>query len=103
MVKDLWAEVKCMPWEYLHVEVAEWVLDPGNTVGRASAYDHMLMNYWVTICMVGHSSAMQEAKREADTEPVPFWKDHNSECHTMHQKIDILAARLGFPFHLVDR
>ena len=45
---------------------------------------------------------MQEAKRDGDTEPVPFWKEHNSECHTMHQKIDIIAAKLGFPFHLVD-
>ena len=34
---------------------------------------------------------------------MPFWKEHNSECHTMHQKIDILAATLGFPFHPVDQ
>ena len=46
---------------------------------------------------------MQEAKRDGDSEPVPFWKEHNAECHTMHEKLDILAARLGFSFHLVDR
>ena len=46
---------------------------------------------------------MQEAKRDGDMKQVPFWKEHNSEYHTMHQKIDILAAQLGFPFHLVDR
>ena len=57
----------------------------------------------MTVHLVGHSSVMQEAKREGDTELMPFWKEHNNECHTMHQKIDILAARLGFPFHPVDR
>ena len=30
VVEELWAEVKAMPQERLHVEVAEWVLDPGN-------------------------------------------------------------------------
>ena len=55
-----------MPWERLHAEVVDWVLDPGNTAGRASAYDHMLMTYWVTLRMVGHSLAMQEAKVEGD-------------------------------------
>ena len=92
-----------MPQEHLHTEVADWVLDLGNTTGRTSTYDHILMTYWVTMCMVGHSTVMQKAKGEGDVELVPFWKEHNSECHTMHQKIDILAARLGFPFHPVDR
>ena len=72
MVKELWAEVKGMLREHLHVEVAECVLNPENTTGRASSYDHMLMTYWVTMCLVGHSSAMQESKREGDTEVVPF-------------------------------
>ena len=92
-----------MPRENLHAEVAEWVLDPSNTVGRASAYDRMLMTYWVTVRLVGHSAMMREAKQAGDLEPVPFWKDHNAECHTMHHKLDVLAALLGFPFHPVDR
>ena len=66
MVEELWAEVKSMPHEHLHAEVVDWVLDPGNTVGHASTYDHMLMTYWVTMSMVGHSLAMQEAKVEGD-------------------------------------
>ena len=72
MVEGLWPEVKSMPWENIHVEVAEWVLDPGNTASRALAYDCMLMTYWVTVRLVGHSAAMQEAKRDGDSEPVPF-------------------------------
>ena len=91
-----------MPRENLHAEVVGWVFDLGNTVGRASAYDRMLMMYWVTVRLVGHSAALQEAKRVGDLEPVPFWKEHNVEFHTMHHKIDVLAARLGFPFHSVD-
>ena len=92
-----------MPRENLHDEVAKWVLDLGNTAGRASAYDRMFMTYWVTVRLVGHSAAMREAKQAGYLEPVPFWKEHNVECHTMHHKLDVLAARLGFPFHLVDR
>ena len=63
VVEGLWAEVKAMPWEILHVKVADWVLDPSNTVVRASSYEHMLMTYWVMVHLVGHSLAMQEAKR----------------------------------------
>ena len=91
-----------MPRENLHAEVVEWVLDPGNTAGRASTYDRMLMIYLVIIRLVGHSAAMREEKQAGDLEPVPFWKEHNVECHTMHHKLDVLVARLGFPFHLVD-
>ena len=72
MVERLWVEVKSMPRENLHAEVAEWVLDPGNMVGRASVYDCMIMTYWVMVLLVGHSSAMQEAKRDGDMELVPF-------------------------------
>ena len=92
-----------MPREYLHEEVADRVLDPGNTARRASTYVCILMTYWVTMQMVGHSSVVHEAKRYGDAEPVHFWKEHKSECHTMHQKIDIIAAKLGFLFHPVDR
>ena len=92
-----------MPRENLHSKVADWVLDLGNTTGRASAYDRMLMMYWVTVHLVEHSTAIHEAKRDGDSKPVPFWKEHNSECHTMHQKLDVLAAHLGFPFYPVDR
>ena len=72
MVEGLWVEVKAMPRENLHAEVAEWILDPGNTAGHASAYDCMLMMYWVTDYLVGNSTAMQEAKRDDDSEPMPF-------------------------------
>ena len=59
-----------MPKEDLHKEVANWVLDLGTMVGRASAYDHLLMIYWVNMCLVGHSSVMKEAKCEGDEELV---------------------------------
>ena len=36
MVEELWEEAKAMPKERLHDEVADWVLDPGSTAGRAS-------------------------------------------------------------------
>ena len=73
-----------MPKEFLHEEVADWVLDPGTMVGRASSYDHFLMLYWVTMRLVGHSSMVRESKCEGDEEPVKFWKEHYSECHPMH-------------------
>ena len=56
MVGELWEEVKLMPKEFLHEEVADWVLDPGTMESRASTYDHLLMIYWVTTHLVGHSS-----------------------------------------------
>ena len=56
----------------MHEEVANWVMDPSNNAGRASTYDHMLMTYWVTMRMVGHSSVVREAKGDGDTEPVHF-------------------------------
>ena len=55
-VGNLWEEVKAMPFEDLHKEVANWVLDPRNTVGRAFAYDRLLMMYWVNLQLVGHSA-----------------------------------------------
>ena len=42
-VENLWYIVKNMPKEELHQEVVDWVLDPGSTVGRAVAYDCLLM------------------------------------------------------------
>ena len=70
VVGDLWAEVKAMSFEDLRKEVAYWVLNPGSTVARASAYDRLLMLYWVNMCLVGHSSIAREAKFEGDIEPV---------------------------------
>ena len=103
MVEGLWAEAKALPRETLHEEVDEWVLDPGSTAGRASVYDQMLLTYWVTVCLAGHSASLREAKQEGDGEPIPFWKEHNAEYHTMHHKLDVLVAHLGFPSHLADR
>ena len=56
MVAELWEEVKLMLKECLHEEVTNWVLDPGTMESRASTYDHLLMIYWVTTHLVGHSS-----------------------------------------------
>ena len=99
VVGDLWEEVKLMSKETLHKEVADWVLDPGTTIGKASAYDCLLMIYWVTMRLVGRSSVAREAKCEGDEESVKVWKEHNSECHLMHQKIDVIVAKLGCPFY----
>ena len=52
VVGDLWVEVKTMSSEDLHKEVADWVLDPGSTMGRASTYDRMLILYWVNMRLV---------------------------------------------------
>ena len=49
--------------------------------------------------LVGHSSVVREAKCEGDEELVEVWKEHNSECHLMHQKIDVIVAKLGCPFY----
>ena len=43
MVAELCEEVKLMPKECLHEEVADWVLDPGTMESRASTYDHFMM------------------------------------------------------------
>ena len=45
VVGDIWDEVKIMPMETLHKEVADWVLDPSTMAGRASTYDRLLMIY----------------------------------------------------------
>ena len=52
---------------------------------------------------MGYSSVVREAKCEGDEELVKVWKEHNSECHLMHQKIDVIAAKLGIPFYPVGR
>ena len=75
--EDLWTTVKNMPREELHQEVADWVLDPGSTAGRAAAYDHLLMQYWVNMKMVGHSYMEREAKMVGDEEPMREWKQYN--------------------------
>ena len=68
--EDLWHMVKSMPKEYLHQEVADWVLDPDTTMGRATAYDRLLMQYWFNMKMVGHSYMEHEAKQVGDEEPI---------------------------------
>ena len=45
VVGDLWVEVKTMSLEDFHKEVVDWVLDSGSMMGRASAYDYLLMLY----------------------------------------------------------
>ena len=95
--------MKNMPREELHQEVVEWVLDPGSTMGRAAAYDHLLMQYWVNMKLVGHSYTEREAKMAGDEEPVREWKQHNGECHLMQQKVDILASRLGISFYAAEK
>ena len=72
--EDLWTKVKNMPKEDLHGEVVDWVLDPASTAGRAASYDHLLMQYWVNMKLVGHSYTEREAKMAGDEEPVWEWK-----------------------------
>ena len=79
-----------MPIEYLRKEVGYWVVDLGTTVGRALAYDCLLMIYWVNMNLVGHSSVSMEAKHEGDEDSVKAWKKHNGDCHLMHRKIDVM-------------
>ena len=88
-----------MPKEDLRWDVAEWVVDPGSTAGRAAAYDRLLMQYWVNMNLVGHSFMEWEANSAEEKEPVRVWKHHNGECHLIHQKVDILASRLGISFY----
>ena len=94
-VEDLWNTVKNMPQEELHQEVADWVLDLGSTARRVVAYDRLLMQYWVNMKMVGHSYMEREAKIAGDEELVREWKHHNGACHLIHQKVDVIASRLG--------
>ena len=49
--------------------------------------------------LVGHSYIEREAKMVGDEEPVREWKQHNGECHLIHQKVDVLASRLGVSFY----
>ena len=49
LVRNVWDEVKENPTEELHKEVDDWVIDLGNTVGHAYAYDCMLMQYQVNM------------------------------------------------------
>ena len=92
-----------MTQERLHTKVADWVFDPRNTAGRASAYDHMLMTYWVTMHMVGHSSAMKEAKGEGDAKLVPFWKEHKVSGTLCTRKLTSLQPSWDFLFiQLID-
>ena len=79
LVGNLWEEVKAKPTKELHKEVVDWVIDQGNTTGRTSAYDCMLMLYWVNMQLIGNSSVTQEAKMEGDEEPIHGWKEHNEE------------------------
>ena len=102
-VEDLWNTMKNMPKEELHHEVVDWVLDPGSTARCAMAYDRLLMNYWVNMKMVGHSYMEREAKMASDEELVREWKHHNGECHLIHQKVDVIASRLGVSFFSVGK
>ena len=83
--------------------MADWVLDPGSTTRRAAAYDRLVMQYWVNMKLVGHSYMEREAKMAGDEEPVREWKHHNGECHLMHQKVDVLASRLGVSFFAASK
>ena len=55
IAEDLWISVRSMPKDELRREVADWVLDPGSTAGRAATYDRLLMQYWVNMNLVSHS------------------------------------------------
>jgi len=99
MEKRLWDTIQDLPADELRGEVEEWVMDPGSTAGRASAYDRMVMLYWVTKNLLAHAIMTNMAKAEGDEEPVRAWKDHNAESRLMHRKIDAIANKLGLTFY----
>ena len=78
-------------------------MDPSSTAGHTAAYDRLLMQYWVNMKLVGHSYTEREVNMVGDEEPVWEWKQHNGECHLMHQKVDILASHLGISFFAVGK
>ena len=53
--------------------------------------------------LVGHSSIVRDAKSDGDVERVAVWKEHNSECHLMHKKIDMITTKLNIPFYSMGR
>ena len=76
------------------------MLDPENIAGRATAYDRLLMLYWVNMKLIAYSSLRATTKWEGDGEPVRVWKEHNSYCRLMHRKIDLMDTKMGIQlFH----
>ena len=73
--KKLWEEVQTILMEEIHIEVEEWVMNSGTNTGRASAYDEMLMVYWVLKNLMVHVAIDGEAKGQGDQEPVRDWKE----------------------------
>ena len=70
VVENMWEEVKLMPIQELRKEVVDWVVDLGTMTGRESAYDHMLMIYWVNMNLLSHSLVSREAKHEGDDDSI---------------------------------
>jgi len=96
--KRLWDSVKEIPVDELRSEVEDWVVDPGTTAGRATAYDRMVMLYWVTKNLLAHAIMTNMVKAQGDEEPVRAWKDHNVDSRLMHLKIDAIAKKIGLTF-----
>lgn len=73
-------------------------MDPGTTAGRATAYDRMVMLYWVTKNLLAHAIMTNMAKAQGDEERVRARKEHNADSRLMHLKIDAIAKKIGLTF-----
>lgn len=96
--KWLWDTVKALSVDELRSEVEDWVVDLGTMVGRATAYDWMIMTYWVTKNLLTHTIMTNLNKAQGDEEPALAWKDHNVSSRLMHLKIDVITKKIGLTF-----
>ena len=46
-----------------------------------------------------HIAMDGEGKRQGDQEPIQTWKEHYEENRLMHQKIDLIAAKIGLKLY----
>lgn len=81
----------------LREEIGEWVMDAGTTAGRLSAYDKMITTFWVTKSLLAHVLMERAHTAAGDAEPACAWKSHYHDCKLMHQKIDLIAAKVCIP------
>ena len=61
--KALWERVKTSPMDEIQEEVEEWVMYPSTTVRMVSAYERLMMAYWVIKNLMSHVMMEGENKR----------------------------------------
>ena len=92
---QLWGE---LDHEKLHAEchkIEEWILDLGQTVGRASLYDKMVAFFWLMKKHVGRFA--WDKKGEDSEDKYLKWRAPTSEdIQHLKSKLDFLISRLGF-------